>query len=301
MLDLNQIVAFVEIVRRGNFSAAARALEIPRSTVSARVQALERALDVRLMKRTTRSNALTDDGRVFYEEVAAAVDTLRGASTGVRGANAALSGVVRLTAPPEYPLEIVSGALATFREAHPRVRLEVTLTNRTVDLVDERIDLAIRGGSVRGPGLISVRLPDVPFGLYASAGYLAQHGHPRRISELVGHELLWLKGRDQHRMLGLTRELSAAKRRAEPAIAADSMTLLKQLAVDGVGIAVLPRHLCRAERETARLTHLLPGFRGASVAAVHLVFLSRRDIPVRVRAFADVLRTVALRLTPKSK
>ncbi len=168
MIDFNQVVTFVEAVRQGSFSAAARTLEIPRSTVSARMQALEQSLDARLMRRTTRRNALTDEGRAFYDSVAAAVDAMRTAAAGVHGAHGALSGVVRLTAPPEYPLQIISAALATFHAIHPRVGVEIMLTNQAVGFVDERVDLAIRGGPGGNAGLISIRLPDIAFGLYGS-------------------------------------------------------------------------------------------------------------------------------------
>jgi DNA-binding transcriptional LysR family regulator len=293
MVDFNQVVTFVEAVRQGSFSAAARTLEIPRSTVSARMQALEQSLDVRLMRRTTRRNALTDEGRAFYDNVAAAVDAMRTAAAGVRGAHGALSGVVRVTAPPEYPLRIISAALATFHAIHPRVGVEIVLTNQAVGFVDERVDLAIRGGPGGNAGLISIRLPDIAFGLYASPEYFTKYGRPRRITELSHHRLLWFKNRDRRRLLGLPKALQHQRERADPSVAADSMTLLKQLAVDHLGIAVLPRHLCHAELASGRLVHILPAFRGADIASVRLLFLSRRDIPARVRAFAEELKVAA--------
>jgi DNA-binding transcriptional LysR family regulator len=215
MIDFNQVVTFVEAVRQGSFSAAARALDIPRSTVSARVQALEQSLDVRLMRRTTRRNALTDEGRAFYDSVAAAVDAMRTAAAGVHGAHGALSGVVRLTAPPEYPLRIISTALATFHAIHPRVGVEVMLTNQASDFVGERVDLAIRGGPGGNAGLISIRLPDIAFGLYASPEYLTKNGRPRRIAELSRHQLLWFTNQGRRRLLGLPKALQNQQRRAE--------------------------------------------------------------------------------------
>jgi DNA-binding transcriptional LysR family regulator len=293
MIDFNQVVTFVEAVRWGSFSAAARSLEIPRSTVSARVRALEQSLDVRLLRRTTRRNALTDDGRAFYDNVASAVDAVRTAAAGVHGAHGALSGIVRLTAPPEYPLEIISAAVTAFQTLHPRVDVDVMLTNQATDFVDERVDLAIRGGPGGNAGLISIRLPDIAFGLYASPDYLAARGRPRRIADLGHHRLLWFKNQNRRRLLGLPRALQNQKQRDEPSVAADSMTLLKQLTMDGSGIAVLPRHLCRAEVARGRLAHLLPAFRGADIASVRLLLLSRRDIPARVRAFAEQLKAAA--------
>jgi len=293
MLDFNQVVTFVEAVRQGSFSAAARALELPRSTVSSRVQMLEQTLDVRLMRRTTRRSALTDEGRAFYGSVAPAVDAMKAAAAGVHGAHGALSGVVRLTAPPEYPLRIVSAALAKFHAIHPRVEVEIMLTNQAIDFVDERVDLAIRGGPGGNAGLISIRLPDIAFGLYASPEYLTKHGRPRRITELGRHQLLWFKNQNRRRLLGLPKALQNQKQRTEPLVAADSMTLLKQLTIDRLGIAVLPRHLCQAEVDSGRLVHILPAFRGADIASVRLLFLSRRDIPTRVRAFAEQLKAAA--------
>ena len=133
--------------------------------------------------------------------------------------------------------------------------------------------------------------------LFASPAYLQRQGTPKSLADLESHELLLFRGRDRRRLLGLPTSLENASRRAETATSADSMMLLKQLAEDGGGIAVLPLHLASSQVESGALARVVPSFNGANVAASVLVFPSRRDIPARVRAFAEHLKAAAGRRT----
>ncbi|WP_394833339.1 LysR family transcriptional regulator [Pendulispora rubella] len=288
MLDLNQALAFVMVVRHGSFAGAARALEIPRSTVSARIGALETHLGVRLLRRTTRKVALTDAGRAYHATVAEAVETLLAADAG--GGERRFSGSIRLTAPAEYPHEILSRAILAFHARHPRVRFDVLLTNRVVDFVADNVDLAIRGGDPGSAGRVASKLGDVPFGLFASPRYLQARGRPERHADLGSHDVLPFIGKDGRRVLGLP--LVKALKERSALVSSDSMTLLKRLALDGAGIAILPVHLCAAEMQGGALVHLLPEWWGAEIAPAYLVYPSRRDISPRVRAFAQCLKEV---------
>ncbi|WP_394828203.1 LysR substrate-binding domain-containing protein [Pendulispora albinea] len=308
MLDLNQALTFAMVARHGSFAAAARALEIPRSTVSARIAALEEHLGVRLLRRTTRHMALTDEGRAYHATIADAVDTLLGAGAGAAGRERGLSGTIRLTAPVEYPQTILSRAIRAFRRRHPRVRFDVLLSNRTLDFVADNIDIAIRGSAPGGPGRIATKLGVIPFGLFASPRYLAVRGRPARLADLREHDLLPFVGRDGLRLLGLSSSAlradrasgtkSDAHRPSEAPVSSDSMTFLKRLAKGGAGIAILPLHLCTASLRRGTLVHLLPEWSGSEISSTFLVFPSRRDISPRVRAFAACLREVATAFAP---
>jgi len=284
MIDLNAALVFVSVVRRGSFIDASRALEIPRSTVSARIAALEDQLGYRLLRRTTRKLALTGEGQVYFDAVRDAVDALLSASSRKASAGGH-TGTIRLTASPDFPTAIIRRAVLAFRRDNPRVRFDVLLTNEPLDFVEHNIDLALRGGDPGGAGLVAVRLCDVPFGLFASPDYLSRKGTVHATADLAGHDLLVLS-----RLVGGRRLPGLPIQVGDDTIASNSMTLLKELTLKGAGIAALPRHLCAMETAQASLVLLLPEWTGAEISPVHLVFPSRRDISARVRAFADNLR-----------
>ncbi|ATQ41162.1 LysR family transcriptional regulator [Caulobacter mirabilis] len=289
MLDLNRTHAFVAVARQGGFAAAGRTLGLPRSTISARVLALEAALGVRLLRRSTRRVVLTDEGRAYLEAVEGAIDALVAAEEGAT-TGGGFRGVIRMTVPVETPLAPVSAAIVAFNAEHPRVVFDMRVTNRRLDLIAENIDLAIRGGDPGSAGLAASRLPDVPFGLFASPSYLAGRGTPHGLTDLLGHILLPLVGAERRRLVGLPPELERRLLAQSTAPAADSMTFLRHLALDGAGIVILPVPFCADDLAKGALRHLVPDWTGGADAANWLVFPSRRDISPRVRAFVEVLR-----------
>jgi DNA-binding transcriptional LysR family regulator len=283
-MDLNQTRVFVEVVRAGGFAAAARRLGLPKSTVSARVQALEARLGAQLLKRSTRHLALTAEGSAFFETVAGAVDTLvdaEAASTAERGV---LSGKIRFTAPLEFPREALTTALASFTRDHPHIRFEVTLTNQPLDLVTENIDLALRGGEPGGAGLIIRKVGQIAWGLYASPFYVERRGRPETLDDLAGHDLLLFSSPSQSRILRAADPLHGH----EPRIASDNFAFLRRLAVAGAGIAAIPHPMVERDVLRGRLERVLEAWSGEP-SALHIVFPSRRDMTPRVRAFADHL------------
>lgn len=283
-MDLNQTRAFVEVVRAGGFAAAARRLGLPKSTISARVQSLEDRLGAQLLKRSTRQLALTADGSVYFEAVAGAVDTLVDAEAASTSEKGVLSGKIRFTAPLEFPRDAIAHALATFTQLHPKVRFEVTLTNRAVDLVAENYDLALRGGEPSGAGLIIRKVGRFGFGLYASPHYLARRGAPDTLEALQGHDQLLFVSEAQSRILPAADVLTSA----EPRIACDNFAFLRRLAIAGAGITALPDALAARDLAAGRLVRVLEGWKGEA-GVLHLVFPSRRDMTPRVKAFADHL------------
>src|SRR5580692_5428171 len=143
-IDLNDVAAFVRVAEDGGFTAAARALGVPKSTVSRALARLERALDVRLVQRTTRSFALTDAGRAYYERVRGAVAQVAEASADVTDRSDNPRGTIRITAPVDLGEAFLAAAIVAFVEKHPDVQFDVSLTARVVDLVAEGFDLALR-------------------------------------------------------------------------------------------------------------------------------------------------------------
>lgn len=283
-MDLNQSRVFVEVVRAGGFAAAARRLGLPKSTVSARVQALEARLGAQLLKRSTRTIALTDEGRAYYDSVAGAIDTLVGAEAAASPETGVLSGKIRFTAPLEFPREALTRAIAGFAERHPRVQFEIQMTNQPLDLVADNIDLALRGGNPGGAGLIVRKVGQIAWALYASPLYLERNGRPARLADLADHDVLLFTSPSRSRVLRAAEPLDGIA----PRIASDNLALLRRLALAGAGVAAFPRPLVAGDVEAGRLEPVLPQWQGET-SQLHLVFPSRRDITPRVRAFADHL------------
>jgi DNA-binding transcriptional LysR family regulator len=283
-MDLNQTRVFVEVVRAGGFAAAGRRLGLPKSTISARIQALEARLGAQLLKRSTRHLALTEEGSAYFEAVASAVDALVDAEAASTAEKGVLSGKIRFTAPLEFPREALTAALAGFTRRHPRVQFEVTLTNQPLDLVAENIDLALRGGDPGGAGLIIRKVGEIAWGLYASPAYIEARGRPATLDDLADHDLLLFTSPSQSRILRAAEPLAGHA----PRISSDNFAFLRRLAVAGAGIAALPDPLVTRELGNGRLERVLEGWTGEP-SALHLVFPSRRDMTPRVKAFADHL------------
>ncbi|QDP18704.1 LysR family transcriptional regulator [Sphingomonas xanthus] len=283
-MDLNQTRVFVEVVRAGGFAAAARRLGVPKSTISARVQALEARLGAQLLKRSTRQLSLTSEGSAYFETVACAVDTLVDAEAATTAEQGVLSGRIRFTAPLEFPRDAITAALASFCSAHPKVRFDVLLTNQPLDLVAQNIDLALRGGDPGGAGHIIRKVGEIASGLFASPGYIDRCGRPASLPDLENHDLLLFTSTSQSRVLRAVDPLAGH----EPRIVSDNFAFLRRLALAGLGIAALPDAVVANEVAGGRLERLLDGWT-SEPSALYLVFPSRRDMTPRVKAFADHL------------
>lgn len=283
-MDLNQTRVFVEVARTGGFAAAARRLGLPKSTVSARVQALEQRLGAQLLKRSTRQLSLTSEGSAYFEAVAGAVDALVDAEAATTAQEGVLSGKIRFTAPLEFPRDAIASALSTFVRLYPRVKFDVILTNRPLDLVAENIDLALRGGDPGGAGHIIRKVGQISFGLYASPQYIERCGRPESATDLERHDLLSFSSPSSSRMLHVAHPFEGL----EPRINVDNFAFLRRLAITGAGIAAIPHVLVAHEVAAGRLERVLETWTGEP-SSLFLVFPSRKDMTPRVKAFADHL------------
>jgi DNA-binding transcriptional LysR family regulator len=193
-IDLNHVAAFVQVVDAQSFTAAAKVLGIPKSSVSRAVTRLEQDLGVVLLQRTTRRLALTDAGKLYLTRARDALQLLSEARDEVSEAEDEPRGTVRLTAPGDPTGRVLAAPLARFIRAHPRIHVELVITPRRVDLVEEGIDLALRAGKLDDLSLSGKRLDAQPSRLYAAPAYLAARGTPRRLQELAGHDCVLFRG-----------------------------------------------------------------------------------------------------------
>src|SRR4051794_28184950 len=189
-LDLNLVSVFAKVVELGSFTEAGRSLGLPKSSVSRAVTRLEEALGVRLLQRTSRKLGLTPAGDRYLAEVRGPIARIAEASGEVSELGQEPRGLVRISLAPEIGDSVFSAILVDFVGRHPRIELDVVVTNRRVNLVEEGIDLAVRAGKLEDSTLVARRVAVAEMGLFAAPAYLARRGRPKRLSDLGGHDCI---------------------------------------------------------------------------------------------------------------
>jgi DNA-binding transcriptional LysR family regulator len=288
-VDFNDVVTFVRVAEGSGLTPAARALGVPKSTVSRSLARLERRLGVRLVQRTTRALALTDAGRAYYERVRGAVAGVLDATADVVDMGQEARGTIRITAPADLGSALLAEVVARFSETYRDVRFEVVLTQRVVDLVAEGFDLALRVAPLTDSSLVARKVGAADGGLFASPEYLAKRGTPSKVADLAAHDVV------RFRAFG-PRLVLQGPRGAEEGIVvngpvqADELLFVQRLVALGAGIGVLPLFFSSCDDHAPRggLVRVLPDWalRGG---VVHLVAPSARQEPRRVRLFRDFL------------
>jgi DNA-binding transcriptional LysR family regulator len=285
MASLDQIQAFLEVARSGSFARASERLSVPRSTVSARVRSLEDQLTVRLLHRTTRRVALTDEGRRYLTHCEEAMRRLDEAESELRRPNR-IEGTIRITVPVDLPNTPLADLIVSFTALHPDIHIDIVATDEVLDLVEKNIDLAIRGGAPGNKDLVARKLGEGRVCFFASRDYAA-HLPTRGIS--LG---------DEHAILDPVQRLpgkrGAKARRAR--IYTRNFELAKALAIRSQGVALLPEGMCVAELKSGALQEVNCDVRIAPLP-LYLVMPTRRHVPPRVRTFVDFLTEPARQRT----
>jgi DNA-binding transcriptional LysR family regulator len=238
-VDLNQVSAFVRVMEAGSFTAAARALGLPKSSVSRRVSALEESLRVRLIQRGTRKLVLTEAGRLYFERARTALGGLAEVNAAVRDMSQEIAGPIRFTAGGDNT-GLMARLVSEFLERHPKVQLEVVMTPRRVDLVTEGFDLALRAGPLGDSSLVVRRLGRSDFGLFASRAYLRKAGTPRRVSDLARHRFVLLGALPGRESLHLTGPGGQETVKVQGPLVVHELPFAADAIAAGVGIGVVP-------------------------------------------------------------
>jgi len=294
MLDLNDVHYFVQAVEKKGISAAARALDLPKSTVSRRVLALEAALGTRLIQRTTRRFAVTDIGQEFYARAVATLVEAESAENVVRQRVAEPRGTIRFSCPVALAQLGLAELIPRFMTLYPRIRIVQHATNRLVDPVQDGFDVCLRAHSTLLPvsTLIQRRLVDIPWHLFAGRAYLARKGTPAIPEDLAGHESVGLQQSEEAHVWSLTHEEHPNKEATvayTPCLQSDDMGTLK-VAARTHGIVALPGYVGRKEVESGLLVRVLPQWH-AGIATLSILLPSRRGFLPSVRVFIDFLST----------
>jgi DNA-binding transcriptional LysR family regulator len=288
MRDLNDLHFFAAVVAHGGFSPAARALDLPKSRISRRVSALEAQLGVRLIERSTRRFNVTEVGQEVYRHARAALAEADAIQEVASRLKAEPQGLIRVSCPLGAE-RIIAAALPQFLKQYPRLRVQMVVTNRRVDLIDEGVDIAIR---VRDKLDTDADMQVKILGhsgsiLVASPAFLEEHGRPMTLTELVSLPTLShteRPGIDRWTLIDDAGNEAVATH--EPRLATGDFAILRQAAIEGAGVAFLPELWCREALEDGRLQRILPQW-SSRAGVLHLIFTSRRGLLPGVRAFID--------------
>ena len=286
---LNGMRVFAQVVEAKSFSAAADKLGMSKSLASRHVSALESSLSVKLLNRSTRRLSLTEAGAIFYEHCARIVQEAVLAEQRLTRTQSEPAGVLRVTAVPAFAVRHVLPALTDFYQRYPKIRVNLSCTNRAADLGDERFDLGIRVSFKPPPNLVARKLAVNRAVLCASADYLERHGTPRRIEDLREHECVLFPALAPKGVWTLQRNGRKYSVRVGSVLETDEMDAVGAAVAAGLGIGILPAYMVGDALQRGQLVPLLRQYQVLPQSAIYLVYLPNRTLPSRVRALIDFL------------
>ena len=282
---LDGVDVFVKVIQAGGFSAAARLLGMPATTVSAKIARLEERLGTTLIQRSTRKMHVTGAGEAYYAHCVEALRALEAAESELAAATAEPSGTLRITAPSDISQVVLPPIIEQFLLRYPKTSIDLIATNTQLDLLAEGIDLALRAGpSMKDSNLQTRTFGAAQLKLFASDAYLAAHGMPATPADLTAHEVM-AHSRFPAGMLLLSNGRDSFELKPNGRARADDMQTLRALAVRGVGIALLPDFPGAIADKLLR--HVLPAY-GTQSGKLHFVFPGGKYTPMTVRAFIDL-------------
>ena len=291
-IDVNrsgEMEVLVQVIDRGGLSAAARALNMTPSAVSKLVGRLEARLGVQLVRRSTRRLELTAEGQQFYDRSTRVLADIDEAERCV-GADAAPRGRVNINTSVPFGTHVLMPLVPIFRTLFPLVALDVSLTDRVVDMLEERADIAIRWGSLPASDLVARHLGDTGQSIVASPRYLALHGTPRKLEDLEAHQRLDFSWRRRAPDWPFTVKGRALEVPVRAQVRASDGEALRVLALAGAGLARLSHYHIQADLRAGRLVPVLERYNARERAPIHAVYIGKPGrLPARVRAVLDFL------------
>nr|WP_315594154.1 LysR substrate-binding domain-containing protein [uncultured Cupriavidus sp.] len=293
MDDLNDLAYFAAVVRHNGFSAAARATGIEKTRLSRRIAALERVMGVRLLQRSTRRIALTEAGERFYTHCQSTIDSASAAYDSIAALRREPAGMVRLSCPQVMAQSYLAPILPGFMATHPKVKLDVDASDRHVDLIEERFDLALRADAQieDSVGLVARQLGKVRRVLVASPAFLARYRSPESPQALAELDTL-SRPSDAHDgsaswiLVDFSGEKTVVNH--SPRLVSGDLRMQYEAAVHGLGVALLPEPIVAASVRDGALKHVLPDWTG-TMHLVHLLYPSPRGMLPSVRSLIDYL------------
>lgn len=286
-MDLNLLTVFEAVARTSSFSAAAKELGLPKSSVSRGISRLEADLRVQLLFRTTRQVSLTAAGTALYDRAAPLLRQVRAAIGELPEREEEPSGALRVTAPVDIGVLFLAEVVTRYTARYPGVSVDLHLSGRVVDLVKEGFDVGLRvAPKLQDSTLVVRRIAPIVTRLYASPLYLARRGTPRSEAELAEHEWVAFRpGAGSLRVVG-PREAAGVEGRAR--IVSDDLLFIRNALRGGAGIGLLPAFMAEPDVVAGTLAAVLPRFEGAA-GTLHFVTPAAKHVPRKVTAFRDLV------------
>ncbi len=290
-VDLNLVSTFARVVELGSFTAAADALGVLRKSSVSRALSvrLEESLGVRLLQRTTRKLGLTQAGAQYLAEVRGPIARVAEASDEIAEMGKEPRGLVRVSLAPPMGNRTLTDLFVAFAGSYPQqIRVELVVTSRRVNLIEEGVDLALRIGTLDDSSLVARKVGVAELGIYAAPSYLERRGAPRRFSELALHDCILHKTATGVLPWRLAGPRGIERVEVTGRMVADDVDTVRLLTVAGLGVAVMPDMAVRTDVERGTLVRVLPAYalRGT---AIHLVSVPLRHVPSRVKLLRDYL------------
>lgn len=294
MIDLNDLRVFESVASRRSFSAAARALGMPNSSVSRSVKRLETELGTRLIQRTTREVGLTTPGIALHKRCVEMLKCLEEAIDFVGSLGIRPRGLLRISVPIGIGYCLLPGLIPEFLRRHPEVDVALELSSRVVDLVAEGVDVTIRMGVLPDSRLIAKRLGIVQRLLCAAPAYLERQGAPATLGDLNDHSTIEMLGTDgtPRNWIFASKDKTTHEVEVQPRVSVNDPVLIHKFVVNGAGIGCLPGHLCISDLQAGLLVRLFPDWKIPPVD-MNVIYPSSRELSPAVRAFVDLMVATA--------
>lgn len=289
--DLNDMMLFIALIDAGSFTLAADWLNIPKANLSRKISRLEDSLGVTLLERTTRSQRITEAGELYLAHCRRIHQEIDLADASINKILNKLEGHIRIGASVGIGHEILKPVLGKFMQSHPAITLQLSLLNRRVDLIEEGFDMVIRIGDLEDSRLIAKRLGKVSRKIYVSPDYLERCDEIKSVKQLEQHQFLLMSSVQNYGRLLIESNEKKYELKLKPKMLIDDFLILKQMVVEGVGLAIIPDYMCQQEVADGQLIEVLPGWGMPDVEVCALYPKHRLNIP-KVKAFVDFIQHV---------
>jgi DNA-binding transcriptional LysR family regulator len=289
--DLNDMMLFIAVIDAGSFTLAAQRLNIPKANISRKISRLEQQLGVILLERTTRSQHITDAGSQYLVHCRHISQEIELAETSISELLTEVKGQLRIGVSVGMGHDIIKPVLGQFMRQYPALNLQLNLLNNRVDLIEEGYDLVIRIGELEDSRLVAKRLGKVARKIYTSPDYVKQHGEIKSIEQLSKASFLLMSSIQHNERLLLTSKEKQHELRVLPRMLVDDFLILKQMIIEGLGVAIIPDYMCEHELANGTLIQLLPNWGMPEVNVYALYPKHRLNVP-KVKAFLDFIQTV---------
>jgi DNA-binding transcriptional LysR family regulator len=283
---LDDLWLFFEVAKAGTITAAARRLELPKSTVSRRLIRFEQEIGAKLFHKTTRKITLTGLGETYLARCERVVHEAEEARAFLDSVTTKATGVLRVTMPTDVGIYWLADFFVAFTRRHPDIRLSLDFTGRRVDLIGERFDVAIRAGALGGTDMVARKLATLERPLHASPAYLREMGTPQTPDDLARHRFVLLEAHAHPPEVDLINGRKVTRIAMQGPIVSNSLGVVRAATLAGGGIGLLPPRMCAEDVKAGRLKRVLPAWSATGVDFYYLV-ASRKLLPARTRLFVE--------------